>query len=261
MIIILFLMVIIASVALNAFVLHISTKIFKVNGASYKTALIVSALQGVATLIIVIIVGIILSNFGIGNLGNILSILIGFFIFHKLLQKYYHTNLKKNIAIYIILIIITVVVSLVIIVPTRIFVIEPFYNKGDAMVPTYQDKDYLLIKKFDKNYERGAIVVFKNPKKPEEYFIKRIIGLPGEKVQIKEGSVYLYDKQNPNGYKLSEQYLSPDIKTFGLDENILEIANNEYYMLGDNRPVSKDSRSIGPVSSNYITGKVWFKGN
>jgi len=135
----------------------------------------------------------------------------------------------------------------------------PFYVKGAAMESAYKDGDYLLINEFSKNYQRGDVIIFRYPKNPQEFFIKRIIALPGEKVQLKEDPVYLYDKQNPNGYKLSEPHLSPDMQTFGLDENIVELSSNEYYVLGDNRKASKDSRSFGAVEDSYFIGEVWFK--
>ncbi|MBU2221195.1 MAG: signal peptidase I, partial [Candidatus Omnitrophica bacterium] len=161
--------------------------------------------------------------------------------------------------IYVVFTIITVIVSLAIIIPIRSFVIMPFYAQGTAMEPTYKDGDYLLINRFSKDYQRGDVIIFRYPKNPQQFFIKRIIALPGEKVQLKEGSVYLYDTQNPNGYKLSEPYLVPDMQTIGLDGNIIELASNEYYVLGDNRNASKDSRSFGAVEDSYFIGEVWFK--
>lgn len=253
------LVLVIAGFAFDALLLHVTTKIFKVNGANYKTALIISVFQWISALIISVILGIVLAAFGFGDIRTILTIFFGVVIFHKLLQKYYQTSLKKNIAIYVVFIILTVIIYLIIIIPVRSFIFEPFYVAGKVMEPIYQDGDYLLINKFDKSFGRGDIVVFKNPKKPDQYFIERIVGLPNEKIQLKNGSVYLYNAQNINGYELSESYLAPEIKTYGLDENVLELSSNEYYMLGDNRTASKDSRIIGPVSSDYFIGKVWFK--
>ena len=250
---------IIAGFAFEALLLYVTTKIFKVNEVNYKTMLIISVIQWISVLVIGVTFGIILSVFGLRNLNTILSIVIGFIIFHKLLQKYYQTSLKKNIAIYIVFTIITVIISLAIIIPVRGFVIMPFYVKGTAMEPTYKNGDYLLINRFSKDYQRGDVVIFRYPKNLQQFFIKRIIALPGEKVQLKEGSVYLYNTQHPNGYKLSEPYLAPDTQTIGLNENIIELASDEYYVLGDNRKASLDSRSFGAVEESYFIGKVWFK--
>jgi len=250
---------IIAGFAFEALLLYIITKIFKINGVNYKTALIISIIQWIYFLVIGTILGIILSIFGFENLNIILSVIISFIVFHKLLQKYYQTNLKKNIAIYVVFTVITVIASLAIIIPIRNFVIMPFYAQGKAMEPSYKDGDYLLINRFSKDYQRGDVIIFRYPKNPQQFFIKRIIALPSEKVQFKEGSVYLYNKQYPNGHKLSEPYLTSDMQTIGLDKNIIELVNNEYYVLGDNRKASLDSRSFGAVKESYFIGKVWFK--
>lgn len=245
--------------AFDALMLHATTKIFKINGANYRTALIVSVIQCLSVLITGLILGMILNAVGIKSIGTILAILLGFAIFHKLLQRLYQTNLKTNIAIYAVYAIITVIISLGLVMPIRSFVAEPYYMLGASMEPAYYDNDYLLINKFDKSYQRGDVIVFYSPANPKQALIKRIVGLPGEKVKIKEDSVFIYDKQNQNGYKLSEAYLKPDVKTRGLDENIVELGNNEYYVLGDNRNASKDSRSIGPVKDGIFVGKVWFR--
>ncbi|HPA25776.1 MAG TPA: signal peptidase I [bacterium] len=254
--IIILLMLFIVTVALDALLFYATTKIFRLNEATYKKALIVSLLQIIFILIIGVIISVISKN---SIIITVLEIFFGLVIFHILLKKFYQTNLKKNIAIYIVFVIITVVLSFVIVLPVRSFVVEPFVSEKQAMEPTYQNGDYLLINKFDKNFNRGDVVIFKNPDNQRQYFIKRIIGLPGEKIQLKDGFVYLYDAQNPDGYKLLEPYLGADIKTIGLDKNILELSNNEYYVLGDNRPISKDSRIIGPVSAESLVGKIWFK--
>jgi len=250
---------ILAGFAFDALLLHVTTKIFKVNGANYKTALIISVLQWISVIIIAIILGMILSASGFEDISIILEIFFGVVIFHKLLQKYYQTSLKKNIAIYVVFAILTIITSLAIIIPVHRFVIISFYAKGAGMEPAYKDGDYLLINRFSKDYQRGDVIIFRYPKNLKHFFLKRIIALPGEKIQIKEGSVYLYDKQNPNGYKLTEDYLPPDTQTLWHDENIVELANNDYYVLGDNRKASLDSRSFGVVNDDFFIGEVWFK--
>jgi len=259
MLIFLFLILFITGFAFNAFLLHLTTKFLKVEGSNYKTALTITILQWTITIVISIVTGIILAIIGFGYLNTILTLILGFVIFHKLFQKYYKTNLKKNSLIYIIFTVIIVIVSLTIIVPTRIYVIEPFYAKGAAMNPTYQNGDYLIIDKISKSYERGDVIVFRYPRDPQQFFIKRIVGLPGEKIQIKDTSVFLYNSKNPDGKILNEDYIESDIKTYGINDEILELSNNEYYVLGDNRRASKDSRVFGAVASSFIRGKVWFK--
>ena len=156
-----------------------------------------------------------------------------------------------------------VVISLVIIIPIRYFLIQPFYVKGASMEPNFYDKEYLIIDEITYRFQpakRGDIVVFRYPRDPQEYFIKRIVGLPGEAVQIKDGDFVIYNKQNPDGIVLKEDYLFTDVKTYGLTDEKITLGDNEYYVLGDNRNSSKDSRSFGPVNENFVIGRVIFRG-
>jgi len=169
----------------------------------------------------------------------------------------------KNFFSYVLELIKVVVISLAIIIPVRYYLIQPFYVKGASMEPNFYDKEYLIIDEISYRFskpERGDIIVFKYPRNPEEYFIKRIIGLPGEKVQIKDGFAYIYNQENPLGVKLEETYLPAGEKTYGLNEETITLSSSEYYVLGDNRNSSKDSRSFGPVDKKLITGKVLLRG-
>ena len=152
-------------------------------------------------------------------------------------------------------------ISLAIIIPVRYFLIQPFYVKGASMEPNFFDHEYLIINEIGyriDNPQRGDIIVFKYPKDQSQYFIKRIVGLPGEKIEIKDGHVYIY-KGDEKKYLLDETaYLSADAKTLG--EHSWQLADNEYYVLGDNREYSLDSRVFGPVAKNLIVGKAWFRG-
>ncbi len=156
-----------------------------------------------------------------------------------------------------------VIISLAIILPIRYFLIQPFYVKGASMEPSFYDHEYLIIDEISyrlREPQRGDIIVFRYPQNTQEYFIKRLIGLPGEKVQLKDGDVYIYNQQFPDGFKLNESYLSPGTKTYGFNEEILSLGQDEFYLLGDNRNSSKDSRSFGQVNKNFIIGRVLFRG-
>ncbi|MDD4271594.1 MAG: signal peptidase I [Patescibacteria group bacterium] len=169
----------------------------------------------------------------------------------------------KNFFSYVLELIKVVVISLAIIIPVRYYLIQPFYVKGASMEPNFYDKEYLIIDEISYRFHepaRGDIIVFRYPRNPEEYFIKRVIGLPGEKVQIKDGFVYVYNKENPLGVKLDEPYLNSGDKTYGLNEETTALSDSEYYVLGDNRNASKDSRSFGPVDKKLITGRVLLRG-
>ncbi|MFH1427277.1 MAG: signal peptidase I [Patescibacteria group bacterium] len=156
-----------------------------------------------------------------------------------------------------------VVISLAIIIPNRYFLIQPFYVKGASMEPNFFDHEYLIIDEISYRFSepnRGDIIVFRYPLNPQEYFIKRIIGLPGEKIQIKDGEILIYNSQYPTGDVLEEDYLSPGTKTYSLNEEIITLEDDEFYVLGDNRNSSKDSRTFGSVNSSFISGKVLLRG-
>lgn len=156
-----------------------------------------------------------------------------------------------------------VVISLAIIIPIRYFLIQPFYVKGASMEPNFHDHEYLIIDEISYRFnkpQRGDIIVFRYPENPQEYFIKRIIGLPGETIEIENGDIKIYNKQYPEGFILPENYLSSKLKTYVGTKQQMEVPDNAYYVLGDNRNASKDSRSFGPVKEDLIIGRVFFRG-
>jgi signal peptidase I len=259
--IILILILAIGAFLFNALILNFITKLFKVENAKYKTALKISLFIIIFSALTNIVIEIILNFTNLKNLNNILSIIVGGYVTYKLLSKYYGISLKKSLLIYITNLLISVIIALLIIIPLRYFVIQPFYVKGAAMEPTFFDNDYLLINEISyrfKKPERGDVVIFRYPENPSQYFLKRIVGLPEEKIQIKNGDVYIYNTQNPNSFKLNETYLQPETKTYTENEEIVNLRNDEYYVLGDNRKTSNDSRKFGPVNNNFFIGKFWF---
>ena len=129
---------------------------------------------------------------------------------------------------------------------------------GDSMKPVLQNGDVVLVNRIVYNAsrpKRGDIIVFK-PKGNENshYYIKRIIGLPGETVEIIENHVYI------NGEKLKEDYKTTDINDVGIVSEKMQLASDEYFVLGDDRENSEDSRNadVGNVKRSYIYGKAWF---
>ena len=156
-----------------------------------------------------------------------------------------------------------VVISLAIIIPVRYFLIQPFYVNGASMEPSFHDHEYLIIDEITyrlREPQRGEIVVFKYPRDPSQYFIKRIIGLPGEKVEVKDGGIYVYTGETNRRVKLDESYLPEGLETYSASEGIFELSGDEYYVMGDNRGYSKDSRSFGAVKKSFIVGRVLLRG-
>lgn len=157
-----------------------------------------------------------------------------------------------------------VIISLVIILPIRYFVIQPFYVKGASMEPNFHDHEYLIIDEISYHFntpQRGQVIVFRYPQNPQEYFIKRVIALPGETIEFVDGAIRIYNKENPDGFILDEaKYLSDTVKTYSNEEGAITLSNSEYFVLGDNRYSSKDSRIFGPLDKSFITGKVMLRG-
>lgn len=132
------------------------------------------------------------------------------------------------------------------------------------MEPSFHDHEYLIIDEISYRFgepKRGDIIVFRYPRNPQEYFIKRVVALPEERIEIRDGDVYIYNSEYEEGVILEEEYLPADIKTYGgFSKDIITLDADEYFVLGDNRNSSKDSRSFGPVKRSFITGRVLLRG-
>ena len=143
----------------------------------------------------------------------------------------------------------------------RYYLFKPFYVKGQSMEPNFFEKEYLIIDEISYRLrapERGEVIVFRYPENPKEYFLKRVIGLPGERVKISNNQVIIYNDQYPEGKKLEEDYLPSYVETLG--DKITTLGAEQYFVLGDNRSNSLDSRRIGPIDKGYIVGRAWFRG-
>jgi signal peptidase I len=141
-----------------------------------------------------------------------------------------------------------------------LFVAQRNTISGPSMEPTLHDKDQIIVEKISKHFaiNRGDIITIDetDADHPENLLIKRIIGLPGEKIELKDGKVFVNDQL------LQEDYLSQGVETQAdpvRNEQVVTLGENEYYVLGDNRPVSKDSRRIGPVHRDQIIGKLLIR--
>ncbi|TSC70670.1 MAG: signal peptidase I [Parcubacteria group bacterium Gr01-1014_46] len=153
--------------------------------------------------------------------------------------------------------IITIIVIVFgIIIPFRVYVAEPYLVDGRSMDPTFETGDYLIIDKISalaKHPERNAVVVFNatNAGQPKKSFIKRIIGLPGETVIVRDNTVTIINVENPNGFVLEQPYVTHE-STQNVEK---KLGDNQYFVMGDNRKDSYDSRYWGPLDEKYILGR------
>jgi signal peptidase I len=154
-------------------------------------------------------------------------------------------------------------VSLAIIIPVRYFLIQPFYVKGASMEPSFFDHEYLIIDEVSYRFsepKRGDIVVFRYPVDPKQFFIKRVIGLPGETVEVGEQGIKIYNDQYPNGMTIDESSYLPKETIPSTISRTLNLKAGEYFVMGDNRGSSLDSRFFGAIKRTDIVGKVWLRG-
>ena len=137
----------------------------------------------------------------------------------------------------------------------RFYIAEPFLVSGASMEPNFETNDYLIVDELTYKIEapqRGDVVVLVPPPEPDKYFIKRIVGLPGERLLVDGNQITIYNKENPDGFLLNEPYVK-----FGSDKvSDKTLGPDEYFVMGDNRSVSYDSRSWGILPRNKIIGKA-----
>lgn len=151
------------------------------------------------------------------------------------------------------------VIAALIVIPIRYFLFQPFFVRGQSMSPSFENGDYLIVDEITYRFrspQRGEVIVFKSPSSPSQRFIKRIIGLPGETVEVKDNKVIIYQDGQPRILDESG-YLFVDLSTPGDIKITLE--KDEYFVLGDNRSFSFDSRRFGSLPEDKIIGRVVFR--
>jgi signal peptidase I len=153
------------------------------------------------------------------------------------------------------------IIALIIIIPVRIYVADPFIVSGDSMDFTFANGQYLIVDQLSYHFEnpsRGDVIIFRYPKDPSIFFIKRVIGLPGETVSIDDNdTITIYNAQHPlggPGLVLSEPYISPGHQSYN-QPSTTTLGVDQYFVMGDNRNESSDSRMWGPVPRNLIIGR------
>jgi signal peptidase I len=152
-----------------------------------------------------------------------------------------------------------ILISLAIVVPVRYFLVQPFFVRGASMEPAFSHGEYLIVDEasfYLRKPQRGEIIVFHFPRDRSQYYIKRIIGLPGERVRIEDGQITISDAAHPEFRLLDESAYWRGVTAGSVDAKLTE---NEYFVLGDNRSASSDSRSWGSLKSGQIVGRVWIR--
>lgn len=181
------------------------------------------------------------------------------------MQNINYKNQRGSIGSFILDFIQSIVLALAVFVLLYLFVAQPNEVKGSSMVPNFVDKEFLLTEKLSYQFgdpQRGDVIVFKAPASEpcaaeECEYIKRVIGIPGDRIMVKEGQIYL------NGELLEQTFLPDGVLTdpgqFSQEGVEQIIPEDQYLCLGDNRKHSRDGREFGPIKKNLIVGKAFFK--
>lgn len=233
-----------------ALALYLTTRLWRVERATFRTALKITIFQWLVLLVLAPGLGIAL-NAGPGLLSVAAGLPLFFIVFHWLLKRYYGTGFGKNIGIYVVATVFTLVLTRAVLLPVR-FSFENYTIAGSNMEPNLHHRQYVMVDKlaYRRLYpvQRGDIIVFRFPRAPQYHFIGRVIGLPGEVIEIRDGIVFIDDSP------LIEPYIeNRDDSNFASTQMELR----EYFILGDNRPNASDSRVWGPLPEDRIIGRVW----
>ena len=149
------------------------------------------------------------------------------------------------------------VITLLIVIPIRMFIAQPFIVNGESMLPTFHNGDYLIIDEVTYRTtepERGEVVVFRFPDDNKRFLIKRIIALPGEQISISGDNINIKDVDG-NRVELDESYITNEFSSYGT----WQLGEDEYFVMGDNRNASSDSRSWGLLNKDRIVGKTFLR--
>jgi len=150
-------------------------------------------------------------------------------------------------------------IALIIVIPVRMFIAQPFIVSGASMENTFHTGEYLIVDQVSYRLhepEPGDVIVFRYPRNPSTFFIKRIIGTPGDTISIDGNVVTITNQEHPNGYILDESYIADMAPSTFLTEQLDE---DEYFVMGDNRDKSSDSRTWGVLKRENIIGEAFLR--
>lgn len=149
-------------------------------------------------------------------------------------------------------------IAILIVAPIRIFIAQPFIVSGASMQPTFDNNQYLIVDQLSyrfKSPNRGEVIIFRYPNNPSTFFIKRVIGLPNETIEMQSGKLTIKNDSLPEGFLIDESYIREETD----DTFTVKLDDDEYFVLGDNRKHSSDSRVWGPLEKHFIVGKAFVR--
>ena len=160
----------------------------------------------------------------------------------------------------------TIALAFIIFILIDTFVMQPHVVKGNSMLPNFHTGERIFTESVGYRFgtpKRGDVIVFRYPYAPDNEYIKRVIGLPGDEIKLSSGGVIIFDALHPQGFALKELYLGKDVMTVGkkflTDNTTYKVPDNTYFVLGDNRQESSDSREWGTVPKNNVIGRVFLR--
>ncbi len=151
------------------------------------------------------------------------------------------------------------IIAALIVLPIRFFIAQPFIVSGSSMVPTFQNGQYLIVDELSYRLgtpARGDVIIFRPPIDPTKFYIKRVIGLPGETVTVSSTQISITNSSHPQGFTLDEPYI---VNIGNGTPQTVALGDKEYFALGDNRTASYDSRKWGPVPEKNIVGRAFLR--
>jgi signal peptidase I len=151
------------------------------------------------------------------------------------------------------------IIAILIVIPIRMFIAQPFIVSGASMDDTFHSGEYLIVDQVSYYFEdpaRGDVVIFRYPKDPSKFFIKRVIGVPGDTISITDGVVTIKNDEYPDGFVLDEYYIKSMSPAAPFTETL---GDREYFVMGDNRDQSSDSRSWGVLQEERIVGRAFVR--
>ncbi len=156
-----------------------------------------------------------------------------------------------------------ILLAAIIVLPIRFFVAQPFVVSGGSMDPTFANGQYIIVDQISYRFEnpkRGDVIIFRYPLDTKKFFIKRIIGLPSETIEIRGGKVLVTDKEGKKSLSLEEPYIYAPNSTISIgSHNTITLKDDEYFVMGDNRTESSDSRIWGPLKRSLIIGRPFIR--